>query len=80
MVDRLIKWFRCSERMPAKNLRVIVKSSTDKAFLSVGHELHNHKNDLCREYGTDDNFNSYEYEWIPYAEDVWKRLKNDTTK
>lgn len=72
-----ITWTNCAERMPPKTTTIIVKSSTDKAFISIGYELHAHKLAYCRSYGTNDMFNSYEYKWTPYTPEKWKELNHE---
>lgn len=69
-----ITWTNCADAMPPLTTRIIVKSSTDKAFISIGHEMHERKLTDCKVYGTNDMFNSYEYKWTPFTLEKWKEL------
>ena len=70
-----ITWIKCSERMPFGNSLIIVRDGDRTRHKKVNpHELIDYKNLLCRSYGTNDMFNSENWEWTPYTPEAWNSL------
>lgn len=63
----MITWINCSERMPPIGAKTIFRNKNRHDFLYTS-------NVLDKEYSLRDFSPTYNFEWIPYTEEAWRKL------